>query len=65
MSRARFDSKDVRFEPFNGEINDRIENVYRTKYNNSAYLNPWVGDRARRAKVKVNHSDRRRLIGGN
>ena len=46
-------AKDVTFEPVEGEINDRIEDSYRTKYKGSPYLDPMVGARARSATVKI------------
>ena len=46
-------TKDVSFEPADGPINDRIDEAYRTKYKNSPYLNPMIGNRARSATVKV------------
>ena len=44
---------DVRFEPVEGPINDRIDDAYRTKYGSSPYLAPMIGDRARSATVRV------------
>lgn len=51
--RAAGVTREVSFEPVKGEINDRIDDAYRAKYNNSPYLQPMIGDRARSATVKV------------
>jgi hypothetical protein len=46
-------TKEVRFEPVNGPINDRIDDAYRAKYQGSPYLDPMIGARARSATVKI------------
>ena len=46
-------TKEVRFEPVEGAINDRIDDAYRTKYHDSPYLDPMIGECARSATVKV------------
>ncbi len=46
-------TKEVRFEPVEGPINDRIDDAYRAKYRGSPYLDPMIGPRARSATVKV------------
>ena len=46
-------TKEVTFEPVNGAINDRIDDVYRAKYKGSPYLTPMINARARAATVKV------------
>jgi hypothetical protein len=46
-------TKEVRFEPVDGPINDRIDEAYRTKYHGSPYLGPMIGARARSATVKI------------
>jgi hypothetical protein len=46
-------TKEVSFEPIEGWINDRIDDVYRAKYRGSPYLSPMIGPRARSATVKV------------
>ena len=46
-------TKEVRFEPTEGAINDRVDAAYRTKYRSSPYLAPMIGERARAATVKV------------
>lgn len=48
---------DVLFEAVKGEINDRIDGAYRTKYSKSTYLAPMIGERARAATVKVTPRD--------
>jgi len=51
--RAAGMTKEVSFEPVNGEISDRIDDAYRAKYKSSPYLKPMIGERARSATVKV------------
>ena len=46
-------TKEVAFEPVGGQINDRIDEAYRTKYKGSPYLGPMIGERARAATVRV------------
>ncbi len=46
-------TKEVTFEPVDGEINGRIDGAYRAKYKGSAYLGPMIGERARSATVRV------------
>lgn len=46
-------TKEVVFEPVKGDINDRIDDAYRTKYHGSPYLEPMIGIRARAATVKI------------
>ena len=46
-------TKEVRFEPVDGPISDRIDDVYRAKYKGSSYLDPMIGVRARSATVKI------------
>ena len=46
-------TKDVIFEPVDGQINDRIDDAYQTKYRGSPYLKPMIGSRARAATVKI------------
>ena len=46
-------TKEVTFEPFNGAINDRIDDAYQAKYRGSPYLPPMISARARSATVKV------------
>lgn len=46
-------TKEVAFEPVDGQINDRIDDAYRAKYQNSPYLKPMIGERARAATVKT------------
>ncbi|MBE9605756.1 DUF2255 family protein [Acetobacteraceae bacterium H6797] len=45
--------REVRFELVEGEILDRIDEAYRTKYRGSQYLEPLVSARARAACVKI------------
>ena len=51
-------TKEVTFEPVTlnssgGEINDRIDDAYRAKYEGSPYVDPMIGTRARAGTVKV------------
>ncbi len=46
-------TKEVVFEPIEGNINDRIDEAYRTKYKGSPYLSPMIGAKARAATVKI------------
>ena len=46
-------TKEVTFEPVDGQINDRIDDAYRAKYAGSPYLKPMIGERARAATVRV------------
>jgi hypothetical protein len=49
-------TKEVRFEPVDGPMNDRIDDAYRTKYRSSPYLKPMISPRARAATVKITPS---------
>jgi hypothetical protein len=46
-------AKEVRFEPVDGPINDRIDEAYRAKYKGSPYLAPMIGPQARSATVRI------------
>ena len=46
-------TEEVTFEPVDGPINHRIDEAYRVKYGDSAYLGPMIGAHARVATVKV------------
>ena len=46
-------TKLVRFDPVEGQINDRIDEAYRAKYGASPYLAPMIGARARSATVRI------------
>lgn len=46
-------TKEVAFEPVEGQLNDRIDDAYRAKYASSPYLKPMIGERARAATVRV------------
>ena len=50
-------TKDVTFEPVGGQINDRIDDAYRTKYKGSSNLKPMIVERARAATVRVAPSE--------
>lgn len=52
-------TKQVSFEPVNGESNDLIDDAYRSKYKDSPYLSPMIGGNARSATVKVVPSETR------
>jgi hypothetical protein len=46
-------TKEVRFEPVSGDINNAIDEAYKKKYKSSPYLSPMVSSRARAATVKI------------
>lgn len=46
-------TKEVRFEPVEGAVNDRIDEAYRKKYHGSPYLRPMISARARAATIKA------------
>jgi len=46
-------TKEVRFAPADGAINDLVDDAYRAKYKSSTYLKPMIGSRARSATLKV------------
>jgi hypothetical protein len=46
-------TKEVRFEPVHGDINDVIDEAYKKKYNSSPYLSPMISNRSRAASVKI------------
>jgi len=46
-------TKEVTFESITGQINDLIDEAYRQKYHDNAYLNSMINTRARAATVKV------------
>jgi hypothetical protein len=46
-------TKEVAFETVEGQIDDRIDDAYRTKYHSSPYLKPMISSRARSATVRV------------
>ena len=46
-------TKDVGFETVFDDINDRIDDAYRSKYRESPYLDPMIGARARAATVRI------------
>lgn len=51
-------TKEVRFEPIDGVLNDRIDDAYRQKYRGSPYLDSMISARARSATVRVIPKDR-------
>lgn len=46
-------TKDVTFEPVEGDIQKKIDDAYRAKYSSSPYLAPMISKRAQSATVKV------------
>ena len=46
-------TKEVSFEPVEGQLNDRIDDAYRMKYHSSPYLSPMIGTKARAATVRI------------
>ena len=52
--RAAGKKLEVRFEPVEGEeINNKIDEAYREKYEGHQYLSPMIGERARSATVQI------------
>ena len=46
-------TREVRFKPADGPVNDRVDDAYRAKYDGSPYLAPMLGARARAATISV------------
>lgn len=46
-------TKEVRFEPVHGEINNAVDEAYKKKYSSSPYLPPMISADARAATVKI------------
>ena len=46
-------TKQVRFEPVTGAINQRIDEAYRKKYQGSPYLSAMISERAREATIRI------------
>ncbi|MBP2170764.1 hypothetical protein J2125_003956 [Erwinia toletana] len=46
-------TKEVRFEPVQGDINTQIDNAYKTKYQGSSYLNHMISDGSRNATIRI------------
>jgi hypothetical protein len=46
-------TKEVVFETVKGQIDDRIDDAYRAKYQSSSYLKPMISSRARSATVRI------------
>lgn len=46
-------TKEVTFEPVQGDINNSIDEAYKKKYSSSPYLSPMISKRARAATVKI------------
>ncbi|MFJ5160623.1 DUF2255 family protein [Pantoea sp. NPDC088449] len=46
-------TKEVRFEPVQGDINTQIDNAYKQKYQGSAYLNHMITGGSRNATIKI------------
>jgi hypothetical protein len=46
-------TKEVQFEPVQGDINIAIDEAYKQKYNSSPYLSPMISYRARATTVKI------------
>lgn len=46
-------TKEVSFEPVQGEISKAIDEAYKNKYGSSPYLSPMISNRARAATVKI------------
>jgi len=50
---AAGNTKEVTFEPVHGTVNDAIDDVYRTKYRGSPYLEAMMGARARSSTIRI------------
>ena len=50
-------TKEVTFEPVDGEVNNLIDSTYEKKYKGSPYLKPMISDRARSATIKITPHD--------
>lgn len=46
-------TQEVTFEPVDGAIQAQIDDAYRAKYAGSPYLAPMLGERARKATIKI------------
>jgi hypothetical protein len=46
-------TREVRFDPVDGPINDLIDEAYRAKYRDSPYLGSMIGTRGRSATVAI------------
>jgi len=46
-------TKEVRFEAAERKLNERIDEVYRTKYKGSPYLKPMIAERLHAVTLKV------------
>lgn len=46
-------TKNVKFDPVDVSMNDRLDDAYRAKYKTSPYLQPMIGERSRSATVKI------------
>ena len=46
-------TKEVRFEPMPGDVNNAIDEAYQKKYSSSPYLPAMISNRARAATVKI------------
>lgn len=46
-------TKEVRFEPVQGDINNAIDEAYKKKYSTSPYLSPMISNRSRTATVRI------------
>jgi hypothetical protein len=46
-------TKEVQFEPVQGEINTQIDEAYKQKYNSSPYLSSMISTRAKAATVRI------------
>jgi hypothetical protein len=50
-------TKEVTFEPVDGEVNNLIDSTYEKKYKGSPYLKPMISDRVRSATIKITPHD--------
>ena len=50
-------TREVSFESIEGPVNDRIDDAYRVKYQNSKYLGSMIDARARAATIRIEPRD--------
>ena len=50
-------TKEVAFEPVQGDINNKIDEAYKAKYSSSPYLQAMISNRAKAATVRIIPND--------
>ncbi|MDE1185400.1 MAG: DUF2255 family protein [Pantoea sp.] len=46
-------TKEVRFEPVAGSVNDQIDSAYKAKYHGSRYLDHMISEGSRNATIRI------------